>query len=425
MFKLTDIYSEEYSIDRIAQEVYFKDFYSDTVRTVDLKSRQIKTTDYVIVPPILSNKQHLLVYRTTLYDIDNQLSYEFNISEADSFGYTVNADFLGSFSPNDSNFIYGNPKYYVPINDSLLKPINTGLSVYQSVSYSGTDGFPQWSSDTSYVFLSLREDAIVEYFLKSGRIDTLVVADTQAYLSLQGFSYNTKYNILAYSTDYPQQIYFHFKDSNMDSLIFLPERDDSDPHCWEVGYRGITSLSWSPDNKKLAFLGFQFIDASASGIYVYSLDSNKTYSATECNDYGRKYHMRWANNDTLIYSNATDKYLYGFDVSSVITSVEQKTDENVVTDFDICNYPNPFNSSTKITVTLPDNTGGTLFIYDATGKQVRKYHITNNGQNNFEVIWNGLDDNNKNVSSGFYLGVLRPDDPGIKYTRSIKMILLR
>lgn len=65
-FKLTNINSTNYSIDKIAQEIYFKDILSDTVRKVTLKNLEVIETYFKFVPPILSNKFHLIVYGDTL-----------------------------------------------------------------------------------------------------------------------------------------------------------------------------------------------------------------------------------------------------------------------------------------------------------------------------------------------------------------------
>lgn len=420
-FQLTHIQSTEYSIDRIAQQVYFKDFYSDTVRKVVLKNLSVTKTNFLILPPILSNKQHLLVYRDTLYNIDKRLSSTFDVSQADSFGYMVDAGFPGSFSPNDSNFIYGNLKYYVHLNDSTLKPIETIFSVYGKVDYNTNDAWLQWSSDTSIVFRS-NDSVIAEYFLNSKKIDTLVVLNT----NILGFAYNVKQNILAYSTsEVPPKIYFHYKNASKDSLVFSPSRDDSASVCWQYGYHGLTSLCWSLDDKKLAFLTRQFIDASVSGIYIYSIDSNRTYKATSCDDYGTKYHMQWASNDTLIYVNATDGYMYGFDVSSVITDIIKKKTSNLIQDFNLSNYPNPFNNSTRISISLPANMNGSLYIYDISGRLIKEYRIINNGKSNYEINWAAINNRNKEVASGFYLGVLKLDNSKTMQTKTIKIIYLK
>ncbi len=432
-FLLTNINSTDYSIDRISQQVYLKDFYTDTVRKVDLKNLEVNKTGRFGLLPFFGNKQHIMLYGNNiefgdsnknnlyLYNLDKQSYYL--ITDTIRFPPT-NSEYLLSFSPNDINFMsFG--KYYLSLEDSSLKLLDTNVII----NYYVNDAYPQWSSDTSFVFLSIHNNVIEEYFLKSGRLDTLVIADTP----ILGFAYNVKHNILAYSTtNDTSEIYFHYKNSEKDTLIFSPFRDDPEnAPCWDSGFRGITSLCWSPDNKKLAFLGFQFIDISAAGIYIYSLDSNRTYKATDCNDDGRKYSLKWVNNDTLIYSNSTDKFLYGIDVSSIITSVEQKKDSDVITDFKISNHPNPFNNSTKISITMPNNISGTFFIYDAVGRLVKKYHLDNKGQIKYEIIWDGLNDNNQSVSSGFYLGVLKSDLPeglgnsNLKSTRIIKMIYLK
>jgi len=72
-FLLTGINSEQFSIDRIAQQVYFKDFYSDTVRKVDLKNLEVTKTSMLVLLPIFSNIQHLMLYgNNSLYDHSNK-----------------------------------------------------------------------------------------------------------------------------------------------------------------------------------------------------------------------------------------------------------------------------------------------------------------------------------------------------------------
>ncbi len=362
-FKLTNINSTQYSIDKIAQQVYFKDSYTDTVRKVDLSNLSVSKTNFLILPPILSNKLHLMVYRDSLFDLDKRVWYKFNDSQADSFGYMPEPEWPGSFSPNDSNLIYGNTKYYIPLNDSSLKPVETNLSVYGFSDI--IDAWPQWSSDTSFVFLSggNPDSVITEYFLKSRKIDTLLT--THGYLS--GFSYNKKYKILAYSMGTPSKIYFHYVKNNFpDSLIFVLEN--------QTGIPEFTALRWSPDDSKLAFVCTR-IDIG-SEIYIYDLDSNKVYSG---GDGGYIDHIKWANNDTLIFVNETQYILYGLNVSSIYTSVREVQNKRIPNEFLLSqNYPNPFNPSTTIQYEIPaslnPSQGGTLVqlkVYDVLGREVK------------------------------------------------------
>jgi len=84
-------------------------------------------------------------------------------------------------------------------------------------------------------------------------------------------------------------------------------------------------------------------------------------------------------------------------------------------------YPNPFNPITTISYSIPENSTVTLFIYDVTGKLVRK--LVNNVENPGikEVVWNGRNEFGKNVHSGMYIYSLRAG----KYHESKKILLIR
>ena len=62
------------------------------------------------------------------------------------------------------------------------------------------------------------------------------------------------------------------------------------------------------------------------------------------------------------------------------------------------NYPNPFNSSTSISYTIPAAEQSTINVYDICGRSVRGIPIQGSGS----IIWNGRDDADKPVSSGVY-----------------------
>jgi len=423
-FLLTDIYAEQFSIDRIAQQVYFKDFYSDTVRRVDLKTLEVTKTGFLVSLPVFSNIRHLMLFGdNSLYDHGNKNTfylYDFLTNSklilTDTVAFPYGVEHLYSFSPRDSNFYHIAGSYF-SLKDSTLLPLAKNIKLNLST----MDVFPQWSSDSSLVFLS-GNGVIAEYFLKSKRLDTLVNFANSG--NITGFAYNIEYNVLAYSIfEIIPQIYFRFKNSNSNSLVFSPTRDDPNSSCWGSPI-GIRPLTWSPDNKRLAFGVYHYTN-SLTGIYLYSLDSNRTYKATSCDDYGLKTTFHWANNDTLIYASQEDNYLYGMDLSSLITSIKNEKDVNIPTNFTIANYPNPFNGSTIITVTLPKNTTGVLYIYDILGRIVKKYQLDKKGENKYEINWNGLNEHNQNLSSGFYLGVLKSDDSKTQSTKTIKMIYLK
>ncbi|MBN1326971.1 MAG: T9SS type A sorting domain-containing protein, partial [Candidatus Cloacimonetes bacterium] len=75
------------------------------------------------------------------------------------------------------------------------------------------------------------------------------------------------------------------------------------------------------------------------------------------------------------------------------------------------NYPNPFNAVTNICFILPEDQYCELSVYNIKGQKVKdifRGEIVKDELNNF--IWDGTDENQKNVSSGIYLYRLNAGD---------------
>ncbi len=85
------------------------------------------------------------------------------------------------------------------------------------------------------------------------------------------------------------------------------------------------------------------------------------------------------------------------------------------------NYPNPFNPSTTISYSLPEQSRVSLIIYDIKGQIVTEYPKTHQTPGQYNVKWNGRDDNGNNVSTGLYLCRLSTEFDN----QTIKMLLLR
>ncbi len=95
-------------------------------------------------------------------------------------------------------------------------------------------------------------------------------------------------------------------------------------------------------------------------------------------------------------------------------------------DFQLSNYPNPFNPETTISFELTtEHTENTeLSIYNIKGQKVKQLLSNSAGQlsaGQHSVIWNGMDSNNKPVASGIYFYKLSAG----KETAMKKMLLLK
>jgi hypothetical protein len=86
------------------------------------------------------------------------------------------------------------------------------------------------------------------------------------------------------------------------------------------------------------------------------------------------------------------------------------------------NVPNPFNPMTQISFDLAQNGRVALRIYDVAGRLVRTLIDKDmSAGRNQNVVWNGLDDQNRRVSSGVYF--YRLDAAGVSLTK--KMVVMK
>ncbi len=104
------------------------------------------------------------------------------------------------------------------------------------------------------------------------------------------------------------------------------------------------------------------------------------------------------------------------------TDIEVIDDKILPKDFILSqNYPNPFNPSTIIQFSLPRLSKVKIDVYNILGQSVR--HLVNEEKpaGQYQVIWNGLDNNGKSVSSGIYFYKIKTED----FSSSKKMLLLK
>jgi hypothetical protein len=101
---------------------------------------------------------------------------------------------------------------------------------------------------------------------------------------------------------------------------------------------------------------------------------------------------------------------------------DETGDRESPSEFDLSqNYPNPFNPTTKIEFTLAKSGFVTLQIYDILGREVRTLVSEALSSGYKSVIWDGKNDDGKDVASGVYFYQSRVGD----FSEPKKMLLLK
>jgi len=85
------------------------------------------------------------------------------------------------------------------------------------------------------------------------------------------------------------------------------------------------------------------------------------------------------------------------------------------------NYPNPFNPTTTIQFAILNESYVSIEIFDIKGRKIRTLVKENYTVGTHKTVWDGLDDNNKIVSSGVYLYRMISDG----HIETKKMLLIK
>jgi sugar lactone lactonase YvrE len=86
------------------------------------------------------------------------------------------------------------------------------------------------------------------------------------------------------------------------------------------------------------------------------------------------------------------------------------------------NYPNPFNPSTKFSYSLPNASDVKIVIYDVFGREVKTLvNDINKPAGEYNVTWNGKDNNNRQAVSGVYFYNMQ----AAGFNKTMKMVLMK
>ena len=128
-------------------------------------------------------------------------------------------------------------------------------------------------------------------------------------------------------------------------------------------------------------------------------------------------------NDILVGSGSYDDaiktycriYTQDFEVANLENELLK------ITNLNLHNYPNPFNPSTTIEYSLPENGEVEVSIYNIKGQKVKQLVKECQEPGTHTILWNGTDNNNSSVGSGVYFYKIKTE----KSSLINKMIMLK
>lgn len=110
-------------------------------------------------------------------------------------------------------------------------------------------------------------------------------------------------------------------------------------------------------------------------------------------------------------------------------TVDVKEENNLIpVEFNLYqNYPNPFNPSTTIRFTVPQEASVSIKVYNILGQEIKQLINETRISGEYEITWNGTDNNGSSVPSGIYFITLTADNPrhGGQVRKTIKSALIK
>ena len=213
---------------------------------------------------------------------------------------------------------------------------------------------------------------------------------------------------------------------------------------WE--FTGATSdeyedLNIDPNKVHVAFSGMLpyigIFPGSTNGIYQYDGIAGSQYIGENCALKAQPVGHFVLLGFPLYFIYNNDAELFMTQLLDEIGEVSADNYELPITNYELSNYPNPFNPSTTISFettsrSRAETTAGNLHentrieIYNLKGQKVRTLDCSNcfaaaSKELTHSITWNGTDQNNKPVSSGIYFYKLKSGN----YEKSNKMLLLK
>ena len=185
-----------------------------------------------------------------------------------------------------------------------------------------------------------------------------------------------------------------FTSFNNETTFFYDTVNPSEPQF-------VTNLSQNTHSAGLAYHNHYF-SANSNTSFIYDLNnpSSVVYPIDQVTSHTNIFMIKEMiinNEEYLIIDNQGSLEIWALDIT------QSAEDEIPKQETILSNYPNPFNPETTISFSVTQNSDFVnLDIYNIKGQKVKTLVNDNLERGNHSIVWDGVDESSKSVSSGVY-----------------------
>ena len=169
-------------------------------------------------------------------------------------------------------------------------------------------------------------------------------------------------------------------------------------------------------NQGYIFLGCAFFSGSNRDFVLFQTSENGELDWQDHYDIST-----YEQPSSLVLSNSNDIYVVGisdedppsYSTDGFLSKLQidiNSANNNLISlnnSYDISNYPNPFNPTTTISFSIPEEEIVELSVYNIKGQKIKSLLNNQIVEGEHSIVWNGEDDSGKKVGSGVYLYKLK------------------
>jgi len=440
--------------DTLFTHIFYKENNSERIK----KFKILEDTNKLLIVSAFNNNP-------SDYDLYSKLSiYDFNnftlITTIDDYicpGVGASNIDVTSFAISDTNdgkiifvFFDGNGMYanrmkkylYAEPEISYLEEYNTIYSnfIYDSVNnlfYSAEfhHDYEYWYGPGGYA--STEDDLLCNIKNYSNEL----VSQINTIFEISGFmhsdtygwfyaiDYPTEFKIISSSFEYldePKVVFYRLADGGNEEMTFLGHyicfSSDFSEIIWEQNVVEV-SQNWNIDDINLNstmfldqvryFVNFKF----NNDIIVRNLENGEIISS-DTSSVNPFIALTKSDSTTLFIEQIDDVY-FAYSLTFTASNSDDVIHDNVYA-YKICNYPNPFNPITTISFSIQETRKIDLSIYNIKGQKIKTLAQNEFTKGSHSIIWYGVDESDKLVSSGIYFYKLNVNGK----TKAVKKCLL-